>query len=232
MEKIIITIDGYSSCGKSTLAKQLAKRLGYIFIDSGAMYRAITLYFLDKQIDILDPDAIKRALGEIHLEFINDTQKGQCDIWLNGENVEKKIRTPEISDHVSDVAALEAVRHFAVAQQQEMGKLKGIVMDGRDIGTTVFPHAELKIFMTASIEVRTHRRYEELKAKFPNITLEEVKENLLKRDYIDSTRKISPLRQASDAITLDNSKLSMPQQLDIAAGWAEKILRESITEKA
>ena len=138
----------------------------------------------------------------------------------------------KISNHVSDIAALEAVRHFAVAQQQGMGVHKGIVMDGRDIGTTVFPKAELKIFMTASIEVRTHRRYDELKAKFPDISLEEVKDNLLKRDLIDSTRKISPLRQAKDAITLDNSKLSMPQQLDIAAGWAEEILNGQLTTKA
>jgi len=222
MKKIIITIDGYSSCGKSTLAKQLAKRLDYIFIDSGAMYRAITLYFLENKINTADTQAIEGALAQIHLEFKNNM--GQSEMWLNGENVEKAIRTMKISNHVSDIAALEAVRHYAVAQQQTMGEKKGIVMDGRDIGTTVFPKAELKIFMTASIEVRTHRRYDELKSKFPDISLEEVKENLLKRDLIDSTRKISPLRQAKDAITLDNSKLSMPQQLDIAAGWAAEIL--------
>jgi len=225
MKKIIITIDGYSSCGKSTLAKQLAKRLDYIFIDSGAMYRAITLYFLDNKVDIQDPTTIESALAKIQLEFKNNNHTGQSDIWLNGENVEKAIRTMKISNHVSEVAALEAVRHYAVSQQQAMGEKKGIVMDGRDIGTTVFPKAELKIFMTASIEVRTHRRYDELKPKFPDISLEEVKENLLKRDLIDSTRKISPLRQAKDAITLDNSKLSMPQQLDIAAGWAAEILK-------
>lgn len=226
MEKIIITIDGYSSCGKSTLAKQLAKELNYIFIDSGAMYRAITLYFLDNKVDIKDTAAIAAGLRQIKLKFVNNAGSGQSDIWLNGENVEKAIRSMRISNHVSDIAALEAVRHFAVKQQQAMGEKKGIVMDGRDIGTTVFPKAELKIFMTASIEVRTHRRYDELKAKFPDISLEEVKENLLKRDLIDSTRKISPLRQAKDAITLDNSRLSMPQQLDIAIGWAEEILKK------
>lgn len=232
MKKIIITIDGYSSCGKSTLAKQLARRLDYTFIDSGAMYRAITYYFLEKKVDIENPAAINRALQDVHLEFKNSGTPGVSDIWLNGQNVEKAIRTMEISNQVSHIARLEAVRYFAVAQQQAMGVNKGIVMDGRDIGTTVFPKAELKIFMTASIEVRAHRRYEELIAKFPEISLEEVKENLLKRDYIDSTRKISPLRQAKDAITLDNSKLSMPQQLDIAAGWAQEILNRQPATKA
>ena len=231
MEKIIITIDGYSSCGKSTLARQLAKRLNYIFIDSGAMYRAITLYFIENHVNIEDNTAIQAALEQIHLEFINNNT-GASDIWLSGVNVEKQIRTMNVSDRVSDIAALEAVRIFAVAEQQQMGKNKGIVMDGRDIGTTVFPKAELKIFMTASIEVRTLRRYEELKLKYPDISMEEVKENLLKRDLIDSTRKISPLRQAKDAITLDNSKLSMPQQLDIAASWADKILNGQLTAKA
>ena len=231
MEKIIITIDGYSSCGKSTLAKQLAKRLNYIFIDSGAMYRAITLYFLNNDVNIADEQAVQDALKDIKLEFINNNT-GSSDIYLNGVNVEKSIRSLTVSDKVSDIAALEAVRHFAVSGQQAMGKSKGIVMDGRDIGTTVFPKAELKIFMTASIEVRTLRRYEELKQKYPDISMEEVKENLLKRDLIDSTRKISPLRQAKDAITLDNSKLTMPQQLDIAASWADKILQEQLTAKA
>ena len=231
MKKIIITIDGYSSCGKSTLARQLASRLNYVFIDSGAMYRAITLYFLEHKTDIKDEKAISDALDQIRLEFINNGTPGQSDIHLNGDNVEKAIRTLKVSNHVSDIAALEAVRHFAVSQQQAMGEKKGIVMDGRDIGTTVFPKAELKIFMTASIEVRTHRRYDELKAKYPDISLEEVKDNLLKRDLIDSTRKISPLRQAKDAITLDNSKLSMPQQLDIAAGWAEEILKGQLASK-
>jgi len=221
-KKIIVTIDGWSSCGKSTLAKQLAKELDYLYIDSGAMYRAITLYFLRNHIDWTKSKAVDEALKNIVLDFIQNPQSGQNEIYLNEENVEYLIRDMVIAEKVSDVAAIKAVRNFAVAQQQEMGKKKGIVMDGRDIGTVVFPKAELKIFMTADKAVRVERRFKELYAKNPNITIEEVRDNLEMRDYIDSHREISPLRQAEDAIVLDNSNLSMKQQLDIALKWVKE----------
>ena len=222
MKKIIITIDGWSSCGKSTLARQLARELHYVYIDSGAMYRAITLYFLRHHVDWTIPAAVEEALKHIKLEFVTNHKNGQTEMWLNGENVEYVIRDLVIAEKVSDVAAVRSVREFAVAKQQEMGKNKGIVMDGRDIGTTVFPHAELKIFMTADEKVRVQRRFKELYEKNPNITLEEVKQNLAHRDYIDSHREVSPLRQAGDAIVLDNSHLTMKQQLDIAEGWVKQ----------
>lgn len=228
MRKIIITIDGYSSCGKSTLAKQLAKKLNYIFIDSGAMYRAIAYYFMEHQVDINDTLALQEAIKGIQLSFKFNAASGKSEIFLNGENIEKQIRTMQVSNQVSEVATLEPVRTFAVAQQRQMGLKKGIVMDGRDIGTTVFPDAELKIFMTASLEVRTRRRYDELKIKYPEISMEEVQLNLQKRDLIDSTREISPLRQAEDAITLDNSLLTMPQQLTIAEKWVGEIATQVV----
>jgi CMP/dCMP kinase len=221
-KKITITIDGWSSCGKSTLAKQLAKELDYLYIDSGAMYRAITLYFLRNHIDWTKPKAVDEALQNIVVDFIYNQQSGQNEIYLNEENVEYLIRDMVIAEKVSDVAAIKAVRSFAVAQQQEMGKKKGIVMDGRDIGTVVFPKAELKIFMTADNAVRVERRFKELYAKNPNITIEEVRDNLEMRDYIDSHREISPLRQAEDAIVLDNSNLTMKQQLDISLKWVKE----------
>src|SRR6201996_2094696 len=224
MEKIIITIDGWSSCGKSTLAKQLARELHYVYIDSGAMYRAITLYFLRNHVDWVRPQAVNHALDGIVLEFQSNHKNGQTEMWLNGENVEYVIRDLVIAEKVSEVAAVGAVREFAVARQQEMGRKKGIVMDGRDIGTVVFPDAELKIFMTADEAVRVQRRYKELYEKNPNITLEEVKQNLSKRDYIDSHRAISPLRQAEDAIVLDNSHLTMKEQLEIAEKWVHERL--------
>ncbi len=216
MKKIIITIDGWSSCGKSTLAKQLAKELGYIYIDSGAMYRAITLYFLRNHINWLDSEQVNNALANIMLAFKFNDKTQQSEIYLNGENVEYVIRDLVIAEKVSDVAAINEVRTFAVAQQQEMGEHKGIVMDGRDIGTTVFPDAELKFFMTADIAIRVERRYTEMFEKNPNISLEEVKANLEMRDYIDSHRAISPLRKAQDAIELDNTNLSIEEQLNIA----------------
>lgn len=219
MQKIIIAIDGFSSCGKSTLAKQLAKSLGYIFIDSGAMYRAIALYFLENKIDITDAAGVASAIEQVRLHFIFNETLGKSEIYLNGKNVEEDIRSMAVSDCVSDVAALEKVRTLAVTAQQKMGEQKGIVMDGRDIGTTVFPNAELKIFMTASIAVRTQRRYKELVEKHPGITLEEVQENLQKRDLIDSTRAISPLRKAADALVLDNSDLTPQEQLNIVLDW-------------
>ncbi len=221
-KKIIITIDGWSSCGKSTLAKQLAKKLGYVYVDSGAMYRAITLFFLRNHIDWTDRKEVKNALKEITLEFIFNESAQSSEMYLNGENVEYVIRDLVIAEKVSDVAAIKEVREYAVAQQQKMGKKKGIVMDGRDIGTVVFPKAELKIFMTADNAVRVERRFKELFEKNPNISIEEVKVNLEMRDYIDSNREISPLRKASDALELDNTRLSIEQQLEIALKWANK----------
>lgn len=225
-KKIIITLDGWSSTGKSTLARQLARELKYMYIDSGAMYRAITLYFLRNHIDWTSPEAVQQALPKTKLEFVSNHKSGLTEMWLNGENVEYVIRDLVIAEKVSEVAAVKAVREFAVAQQREIGKNKGIVMDGRDIGTTVFPKAELKIFMTADEKVRVQRRFKELFEKNPNITLEEVKHNLEMRDYIDSHREISPLRQAEDAVVLDNSHLTMKQQLEIALKWARERLGE------
>lgn len=218
MKKIIVAIDGFSSTGKSTLARQLAERLNYTYIDSGAMYRAITLFFLRHHINYSDNEQIDHALSDIHLSFVDNK------ICLNNEFIEDEIRSMEISNLVSEVSVLEAVRNFAVAQQQRMGKEKGIVMDGRDIGTTVFPQAELKIYLTANKKIRIQRRFEEMKQKNSRVTFDEVKDNLEHRDHIDSTRAISPLRQANDAIVLDNSELTMSEQLDIAWDWAnEKI---------
>jgi CMP/dCMP kinase len=220
MKKIVITIDGWSSCGKSTLAKQLAKALGYIYVDSGAMYRAVTLYFLRNHIDWTDIPAVKHALKEISLEFIHNPKSGQSEMYLNGENVEYVIRDLVVAEKVSEVAAIREVRQFAVAQQQRMGKGKGIVMDGRDIGTVVFPKAELKIFMDADNAVRVERRFKELYEKNPNVSLDEVKANLEMRDYIDSHREVSPLRQAEDAILLDNTNLTEKEQFNKALKWA------------
>ncbi len=222
MKKIIITLDGYSSCGKSTLAKQMAAHLNYVFIDSGAMYRAITLYFIRHGIDLTNADAVVEALTHIHLAFKLNEQTGRADMYLNSENVEEEIRGLEVSNNVSQVAALEPVRIFSVAQQQLMGTHKGIVMDGRDIGTAVFPEAELKIFVTASPEVRVERRYQELVAKDAAITKAEIKANLEMRDHIDSTREFSPLKQAHDALVLDNSSLTRDEQLELALSWAQE----------
>jgi CMP/dCMP kinase len=228
MKKIIVTIDGWSSCGKSTLARQLAKELNYIYIDSGAMYRAITLYFLRNHVDWTKSRAVHDALKEINLEFVYNAKTKQSEMHLNGENVEYVIRDLVVAEKVSEVAAVRAVREFAVAKQQAMGRQKGIVMDGRDIGTVVFPEAELKIFMTADNEVRVERRFRELYEKNPAITLDEVKTNLEMRDYIDSNREISPLHPAEDAIVLDNTNLSMRQQLDIALQWVKEKLSKAV----
>jgi CMP/dCMP kinase len=216
MKKKIITIDGWSSCGKSTLARQMAKALGYIYIDSGAMYRAITLYFLRNSVDWKVKKEVKEALKNINMEFHFNEKSQQSEVFLNGENVEYLIRDLIVAEKVSEVAAIKEVRELAVAQQQQMGKNKGIVMDGRDIGTTVFPKAELKIFMTADISVRVERRFKEMYEKNPNVTIEEVKSNLEMRDYIDSNREVSPLRKAEDAVLLDNTNLTMEQQLKYA----------------
>lgn len=220
--KINIAIDGFSSCGKSTLAKALAKALSYVFIDTGAMYRAVALYFMRHQISFEDISAIEKAISNIHLQFVFNESTGKSDMYLNGENVELAIRAMNVSQKVSEVAAIAAVRNFAVAQQQAMGMEKGVVMDGRDIGTVVFPTAELKIFVTADPKVRTERRYKELVATQPTITKEEVEENLHHRDLIDSTREHSPLRQAEDALVIDNTYLNQEEQFTIALNWAKE----------
>lgn len=216
MNKITIAIDGYSSCGKSTMAKDLAREIGYIYIDSGAMYRAVTLYCIqhnlfgaDNQINV---QQLQNDIDKIKISFQLDPQTQRPQTYLNGENVEKEIRTMEVSSRVSPVAALGFVREALVRQQQEMGKAKGIVMDGRDIGTTVFPDAELKIFVTASAEVRAQRRYDELTAKGEKASFEEILANVKERDHIDETREVSPLRKADDALLLDNSHLTIEEQ--------------------
>jgi cytidylate kinase len=227
-QKIIITIDGWSSCGKSTLARQLARELGYLYIDSGAMYRAITLYFLRNHVDWTHQEAVADALRHTKLTFMSNHKNGLSEMYLNGENVEYVIRDLVVAEKVSEVAAIREVRDFAVKQQQEMGKNKGIVMDGRDIGTVVFPHAELKIFMTADKEIRVKRRFQELYEKNPNVTMEEVRANLELRDHIDSHREVSPLRKAEDALELDNSHLTIKEQLEIAKKWVQERLPQPI----
>ena len=215
-QKIIIAIDGFSSCGKSTVARELATVLGYNYIDSGAMYRAITLYFLRNSVDISDPVKVLDAIASINLSFVFNENTKRSDIHLNDEDVEPYIRDMIVSEKVSEVAAIREVRSFAVGQQKRMGRKKGIVMDGRDIGTAVFPDAELKIFMTADPEVRVMRRFKELYEVNPHITIEEVQTNLELRDYIDSTREESPLHKAPDAVVLDNTGLTHAEQLEIA----------------
>lgn len=222
LRKIIIAIDGYSSCGKSTLARALAKRLGYIHIDTGAMYRAVSLYVLRHHLDIHDADAMEEALEKIsiHLSFEHNTQI----TYLNHENVEEAIREPNINEIVSNVSALSIVRKAMVAQQRRMGLDKGIVMDGRDIGTVVFPEADLKLFLTADLPVRIERRWLELQSKGIQLDREEVKANLQLRDHIDSTREDSPLRQAPDATIIDTSYLTPKEQLQIALDLARSII--------
>jgi cytidylate kinase len=218
--KIIIAIDGYSSCGKSTLAKALAAQLAYVFIDTGAMYRAVALYFLRNNIDFDNEAQILKALEEIKLNFVYNATSLKSDMVLNGENVEAEIREMRVSEKVSEVAAIGPVRDFAVAQQQAMGEFKGIVMDGRDIGTVVFPKAELKIFVTADPAVRVERRFLELKNTNPNILKEEIEANLKHRDLMDTTRERSPLKQAEDAIVLDNTNMTREEQFNLALSWA------------
>ena len=218
-KKINIAIDGFSSCGKSTLAKAMAKALEYVFVDTGAMYRAIALYFLRNNIAFNDI-AAQNALQSIELRFKFNNASQKSDMYLNGENVEQEIRTMQVSQKVSEVASIPAVRIFAVAQQQAMGMDKGIVMDGRDIGTVVFPNAELKLFVTADPAIRLERRYQELLQTNPSILKEEVAANLQQRDLMDSTRAHSPLRQAEDALVLDNTYLDSEQQFELAMQWA------------
>lgn len=211
-KNFVIAVDGFSSCGKSTVAKALAKHLNFVFIDSGAMYRAVTLYFLRNNVDFNDENQVVSALKNIQIDFVPNNEKTQ--ILLNGEDVSDEIRQMHVSEKVSEVSAIKEVRHEMVAQQQQLGQRRNIVMDGRDIGTTVFPKADLKIFMTASPDVRAERRFAELKAKGEETTVEDVRANLAHRDHIDSTREESPLRQAKDAIVLDNSDLSQAEQLE------------------
>ena len=226
MRKIIIAIDGFSSCGKSTMAKDLAREIGYIYIDSGAMYRAVTLYCIENGLlhdGRIDADKLSHEIDNIHISFRPNAATGRPDTYLNGVNVEERIRTMEVSSQVSPVAALDCVREAMVKQQQEMGQAKGIVMDGRDIGTTVFPDAELKIFVTASPEIRAQRRYDELKAKGQTVDFDEILTNVKQRDYIDQHRDVSPLRKADDALLLDNSHLTIEQQKAWLAEQFERV---------
>ena len=216
-KKIIIAIDGHSSCGKSTFAKAIAARLGYIFIDTGAMYRAVTLYALENgaiEMGVLDEQRIVAMLPDIDIDFRFNPQRGASDIYVNGDLVEGKIRTIEVSNYVSQVSSVGTVREKLVALQQQMGLKRGVVMDGRDIGTVVFPDAELKIYMTADAMVRAERRFKELTAKGDKVTLEEIYENVVSRDKADMSRAISPLRKADDAIVLDNSYMSVEEQME------------------
>ncbi|MBP5714493.1 MAG: (d)CMP kinase [Prevotella sp.] len=216
MKKITIAIDGHSSCGKSTMAKDLAREIGYVYVDTGAMYRSVTLYALRKGLfeddGSVKTEALEQEMPNIHISFQFNPETGRPDTYLNGEYVEKEIRSLEVSSHVSPIAAIGFVRRALVAQQQQMGKDKGVVMDGRDIGTVVFPDAELKVFVTASAKVRAQRRYDELQAKGMPADFDDILKNVEERDYIDSHREESPLRQAEDAILLDNSEMTIPEQ--------------------
>ena len=216
MKKITIAIDGHSSCGKSTMAKDLAREVGYVYVDTGAMYRCVTLFALRNGLfaadGSIDEAGLRSRMNDIHISFKFNPEAGCPDTYLNGELVERDIRTMEVSSHVSPIATLGFVREAMVAQQQEMGRGGGVVMDGRDIGTVVFPNAELKIFVTASAEVRAQRRYDELKAKGMEADYADILKNVQERDYIDSHREVSPLRQADDALLLDNSNMTIPEQ--------------------
>lgn len=230
MKKITIAIDGYSSCGKSTMAKDLAKEIGYVYVDTGAMYRSVTLYALRHNLFLadgsVDIENLKSAMADIHISFKFNENTGRPDCYLNGELVEKEIRSLEVSNHVSPIAAVPFVREALVAQQQKMGEEKGIVMDGRDIGTTVFPHAELKIFVTASSQIRAQRRYDELQAKNMPADFDDILKNVEERDYIDTHRETSPLKKADDAITLDNSHMTISEQKE----WLMELFRKAVAE--
>jgi len=226
MKKITIAIDGHSSCGKSTMAKDLAREVGYVYVDTGAMYRCVTLYALRNGLFAADgsinEDELRRQMANIHISFQFNASTGRPDTYLNGELVEDKIRSMEVSSHVSPIATIGFVREAMVAQQQQMGQGGGVVMDGRDIGTVVFPHAELKIFVTASAEVRAQRRFDELKAKGMEADYDDILKNVQERDYIDSHREVSPLKQAPDAILLDNSHMTIAEQKE----WLMQRFRE------
>ncbi|MBQ5752305.1 MAG: (d)CMP kinase [Bacteroidaceae bacterium] len=229
MEKIIIAIDGFSSCGKSTMAKALARNIGYLYFDSGAMYRAVALYCMQNGLikeNIIDTETLRNRIKEIHITFEADPITKSSLTFLNGTNVEHEIRSLEVSQVVSQVAALDFVRSEMIAQQREMGKQKGIVMDGRDIGTTVFPNAEMKVFVTASAEVRAQRRYDELTARGDNANFQDILENVLQRDHIDQTREVSPLKQADDALLLDNSNITREEQMEWLIETYNKIIKK------
>ena len=229
-KKIVIAIDGYSSCGKSTFAKTIAKELGYIYIDSGAMYRAVTLYSMRKGYilnGIPDDNRITGALDRINIEFLYNPVSGEFETHLNSENVEREIRSIDVSSYVSPVSTIPQVRTKLVALQRQIGLSKGIVMGGRDIGTVVFPEAELKIFMTASVDIRAKRRYDELTGKGIVVDFEDVRQNIIARDITDENRDISPLRRADDAIILDNSRMTVEQQMEWVRGIIEKKINES-----
>ena len=231
MKKITIAIDGHSSCGKSTMAKDLAREVGYVYVDTGAMYRSVTLYALREGLfnedGSVNTAALEAEMPNIRIGFKFNPETGRPDTYLNDECVEKEIRSLEVSSHVSPIAAIPFVRTAMVAQQQQMGKDKGVVMDGRDIGTTVFPDAELKIFVTASAEVRAQRRFDELKAKGMPADFDDILKNVEERDYLDSHREVSPLRQADDAILLDNSEMTIPEQKE----WLLARFNEIINQK-
>ncbi|SFC75456.1 cytidylate kinase [Flexibacter flexilis DSM 6793] len=220
MRKIIIAIDGYSACGKSSTAKMVAARMGYAYIDTGAMYRAVTLYFKENHVQITNEKEVEKALNEIQITFRHNDKNNQNETYLNGLNVENEIRKMYISEQVSEVSALPQVRHAMVAQQQRMGKKRGIVMDGRDIGTMVFPDAELKIFMEADMQVRAVRRQQELLEKKQMVNLEDIVKNLEHRDHLDTTRKESPLVRAQDAYLLDSSYITLEEQVEIVVNMA------------
>ena len=228
MKKITIAIDGFSSCGKSTMAKDLAKKLGYVYVDTGAMYRTVTLYAMRNGLFNADGSVktadLERQMSKINITFKLNKTAERPDTYLNNELVENDIRTLEVSNHVSQIAAVPFVREAMVAQQQRMGKDKGVVMDGRDIGTTVFPEAELKVFVTASAEVRAQRRYDELKEKGMPADFNDILKNVQERDYIDSHREVSPLRKAPDAIELDNSHMTITEQ----SAWLMELIKQKI----
>ncbi|HEX2919730.1 MAG TPA: (d)CMP kinase [Bacteroidales bacterium] len=221
--KLIIAIDGYSSCGKSTFARSIARELNYIYIDSGAMYRAVTLLCLRKKLvgsNSIDEESIIKELGNIHIDFVFNPDNGENETWLNSENVENEIRDLEVTSYVSRISQIPEVRSRMVGMQRQIGALKGIVMDGRDIGTVVFPDADIKIFMTASVEIRAKRRYDELRAKGIDTNLDVIKNGIIARDIADENRDISPLRRAEDAIVLDNSRMTINQQME----WVREII--------
>lgn len=230
MKKITIAIDGFSSCGKSTMAKMLAKEVGYIYVDTGAMYRAVTLFAMRNGMIApngeVNRDELKQKMQTLRVEFKLNEQTGRAETYLNGENVENEIRGMEVSSHVSAIAAIDFVRTALVEQQQRMGRDKGIVMDGRDIGTVVFPDAELKVFVTASAEIRAQRRFDELKGKGVEANFDEILNNVQQRDYIDSHREVSPLHKADDAIELDNGELTIAQQLQ----WLVERFEERVAQ--
>lgn len=231
MRKIIIAVDGYSACGKSTTAKRVAAKLGYLYIDSGAMYRATTLYFLEHYVDLYNPHSISKALDNISIKFLYNEHENRNETYLNGLNVEKEVRSMRVTEKVSEVSAIPEVRHKLVTLQKEMGKKRGVVMDGRDIGTKVFPDAELKLFMTADIYKRAHRRQQELLAQDQLVDLDQIVENLKKRDHIDTTREEGPLKKAEDAVEVDTTFLLIEEQVDIVLRLASSVILKKTADE-